>query len=119
MIQKVYRTDGGYSTNDLFREDPDSPGYYIYLGRRDDILIMKNGEKTNPIPMETIILESNMVSKVVVVGQARQCTAALVELDYEYASNFNADKINLNIQEAIVKTNRDCPNHSKIFSQMV
>lgn len=112
------RADGGYSTNDLFTEDPASPGYYIYLGRRDDILIMENGEKTNPIPMEAALLEINVISKAVVLGHGRQCTAALIELDIEFSKS-TTDEIQVRVQEAIERANQDCPNHSKLFTQMV
>lgn len=55
------RPDGGYSTNNLFRESSIYPGFYDYIGRLDDVLIMKNGEKTNLVPMEATMRQSNIV----------------------------------------------------------
>lgn len=39
------RPEVGNSTNNLFKKDLDYPGYYTYVGRRDDILNIQNGEK--------------------------------------------------------------------------
>ncbi|KAI8091211.1 uncharacterized protein B0P05DRAFT_484698 [Gilbertella persicaria] len=113
------RPDGGYSTNDLFKENPEAPGYYIYLGRRDDTLIMENGEKTNPVPMEAAIRQSPFVYQAAVLGQGRQCTAALVEINTEYALNFSPDAIIAGIHEVVKQANVECPSHSKVLPQMI
>lgn len=41
-----------YYTKDLFTQHPTKPNLYKYYGRRDDILVLANGEKVNPIPLE-------------------------------------------------------------------
>ncbi|KAG2199975.1 hypothetical protein INT47_000325 [Mucor saturninus] len=114
------RSDGGYSTNDLFREDVTSPGYYIYVGRRDDMLVMENGEKTNPIPIESCVVEnSRVIARAVVLGHGRACTAMLVELKEEEEERLSEEEIWRDIQMAVEKANEDSPNHSKLFPQMV
>jgi thioester reductase-like protein len=113
------RPDGGYDTNDLFKEHPDYPGYYVYLGRRDDTLIMENGEKTNPVPMEATLRQSPVVKQAAVLGQRRQCTAALIEIDMQYAFKLNPDQITAAVHEAVQKANDNCPSHSVILPQMV
>ncbi|KAI7906054.1 uncharacterized protein BX663DRAFT_428813 [Cokeromyces recurvatus] len=113
------REDGGYDTNDLFKQDPNCPGRYQYLGRRDDTIIMENGEKTNPLPMEGTIRESPMVKQVVVLGQSRQCTAALIEVDMDYAIHFGPEDIIAAVHDAVKEANKECPNHSIILPQMV
>ncbi|KAG2233416.1 hypothetical protein INT48_007446 [Thamnidium elegans] len=113
------RSDGGYDTNDLFKEDANNPGYYIHLGRRDDTLIMENGEKTNPVPMESTIGMHPIVKQVAVIGQARQCTAALIELNTEYAIRLSPEEIIAEVNEAVKTANKECPNHSVILPQMI
>ncbi|KAI9477981.1 MAG: hypothetical protein EXX96DRAFT_483709 [Benjaminiella poitrasii] len=113
------RADGGYDTNDLFREDPNFPGYYVYLGRRDDTLIMENGEKTNPVPMEATIRQSPIVKQVAVLGHGRQCTAALVEVDMDYAIKLDPEQITAAVHEAVKEANVECPGHSVVLPQMV
>ncbi|KAI8987327.1 hypothetical protein BDF20DRAFT_814613 [Mycotypha africana] len=113
------RSDGGYDTNDLFIENPEAPGYWIYLGRRDDTLIMENGEKTNPVPMEATIRQSPMVKQAAVIGQSRQLTCCLVEIDMEYAMHYAPDEVINAVHKAVEKANKDCPSHSTILPQMV
>jgi thioester reductase-like protein len=113
------RPDGGYDTNDLFLEDSHFPGYYIYQGRRDDVLIMENGEKTNPVPMESAIRQFPIVSQVAVIGSGRQLTAALVSLDTQYALNMTPEEMINAVHDAVKEANKECPNHSTILPQMV
>jgi thioester reductase-like protein len=115
----VNRPDGGYDTNDLFKENPNYPGTYTYVGRRDDTLIMENGEKTNPVPMETAIRQSNVVSQVAVLGHGRQCTAALVTIDLDSSMNLSPDEIVSHVHDAVKEANKECPSHSTILPQMV
>ncbi|CAO3610104.1 unnamed protein product [Mucor fragilis] len=113
------RADGGYSTQDLFIESTEFPGYYTHIGRRDDTLVMENGEKTNPVPMEATIRQSPMVEQVAVIGHGRQCTAALVQLNAELAECSSDEEVYKAVYDAVKEANNECPNHSKIFPQMV
>ncbi|KAG1460354.1 hypothetical protein G6F56_005970 [Rhizopus delemar] len=113
------RPDGGYSTNDLFRENPLFPGYYIYLGRLDDILIMRNGEKTNPTPMEHVIMACPLVKHVSVLGHGRQCTAVLIELDSDCMKEYGHKDAMHTVHEAVKEANKECPSHSVILDPMI
>ncbi|KAG1445794.1 hypothetical protein G6F56_009790 [Rhizopus delemar] len=113
------RHDNGFDSNDLFREDPDSPGSYLYVGRRDDTLIMENGEKTNPIPMENTIRQSPVVYQVAVLGHGYQCTSALIEIDMKVAINYGPEEIIALVHEAVEDANNECPSHSVILPQMI
>ncbi|GAQ08740.1 hypothetical protein ALT_6061 [Aspergillus lentulus] len=51
----TYRRRRKYRTGDLFTPHPDKKGLWRYAGRRDDAIVLSNGEKFNPINMgETI-----------------------------------------------------------------
>ncbi|KAG1245611.1 hypothetical protein G6F68_014987 [Rhizopus microsporus] len=100
-IDVINRPDGGYNSNDLFEEDPDNPGYYIHRGRRDDILLMENGEKTNPVPMENTTRQSPMVKQVAVLGSGRQCTLALISIDTEYAMDYSPEEMISMVHKAV------------------
>ncbi|CAO3642661.1 unnamed protein product [Cunninghamella blakesleeana] len=114
------REDGGYDTNDLFKEDPDYPGYYMYIGRRDDTLVMVNGEKTNPVPMEASLRQHPLIKQAVIIGQGRQLTAVLIELDQPYSHDYSSkEEIVHEVNEAVNKMNMDCPNHSIVLPQMI
>lgn len=68
-----------YYTKDLFTQHPEKPNLYRYYGRRDDILVLANGEKVNPIPLEQKIQGHPSVKGAVVIGTNRIQTALLVE----------------------------------------
>ncbi|PHZ16213.1 acetyl-CoA synthetase-like protein [Rhizopus microsporus ATCC 52813] len=113
------RPDGGFSTGDLFKEHPDYPGYYIYIGRRDDILVMENGEKANPAPQESVIGQCPLVKQVAVFGNGRPCTAALIVVDEEQINGQDEDEIFETIFQAVEDANKDSPRHSIILREMV
>ncbi|KAG0174801.1 hypothetical protein DFQ28_004462 [Apophysomyces sp. BC1034] len=113
------RDDGNYATNDIWRETQPGSGFYNYLGRKDDTLIMENGEKTNPVPMEETIREIPLVANCVVIGEGRQCTAALIELDTHYALEYSPDEMITQVLEAVKRANKIAPSHSAILPQMV
>ncbi|KAG2176834.1 hypothetical protein INT44_007498 [Umbelopsis vinacea] len=115
------RPDGSFATNDLWTPHPSKPDYWYISGRADDTLIMSNGEKTNPVPMEAAIRNFNvLIEHCAVIGQGRAATAVLVQLKVEEAMKRDVYDI-LNIVEAAVDiANRDAPAHSKIvFPDMV
>ena len=53
----------------------------------------KNGEKTNPIPMESEINKSCLVKNCMVIGENRECTAVLIELAVDEAIKYSPMKI--------------------------
>ena len=68
-----------YRTRDLFRPHPSKPNLWRFHGRRDDIIVLSNGEKFNPIPMELLLQSYPQVSGALVVGQGRFQAALLIE----------------------------------------
>ncbi|KAJ5670286.1 acetyl-CoA synthetase-like protein [Penicillium maclennaniae] len=44
-----------YRTNDLYTQHPENPKLWKYHGRKDDVIVLSNGEKFNPVNMEVII----------------------------------------------------------------
>lgn len=52
-----------------------------------------NGEKTDPLPLEEVIISSPIVSCCTVIGEGRPCTAALIELSADAIENYDTDTI--------------------------
>ncbi|KAK7556641.1 male sterility protein [Phyllosticta citricarpa] len=71
-----------YRTNDLFFEDPSGSGNFVLLGRKDDVLVLDNGEKTHAGTMAALLEEEGhgIVHKAAVFGSGRPCVAAIVQL---------------------------------------
>jgi acyl-coenzyme A synthetase/AMP-(fatty) acid ligase len=40
---------------DLYSKHPTKPGLFLYRGRADDVIVLSNGEKINPLDMEACI----------------------------------------------------------------
>jgi nucleoside-diphosphate-sugar epimerase len=68
-----------YPTNDLYTPHPTNPHLWKFYGRKDDVIVLSNGEKFNPVGMETIIEGHPLVGKAVVVGQSRFQAGLLIE----------------------------------------
>ncbi|KAF8215633.1 hypothetical protein K438DRAFT_1799007 [Mycena galopus ATCC 62051] len=74
----------GYATNDLFERHPTKSDLWRIVGRLDDVLIMANGEKTVPGPMEDIMLASQFIMGAVVFGRERNQIGVLIEPAQQY-----------------------------------
>src|ERR1700733_14259424 len=68
-----------YSMKDLYSKHPTKHGLWLYRGRADDIIVLANGAKLNPLSMENIITSHPQVLGCLVVGQGKFETAILVE----------------------------------------
>ncbi|KAK5136156.1 hypothetical protein LTR08_003993 [Meristemomyces frigidus] len=105
-----------YRTNDLFVEDPPHSGLFVLQGRKDDLLVHSNGEKTNALPLQMALDACHSISKAAVFGHGRYCTSAIIQPAAEADSN-RVD------EEAIIASIEECcqslPVHSRIHKSMV
>jgi len=69
-----------YRTRDLYSRHPTAPGWLRYRGRADDLIVLSNGEKINPIPMEYMINAHPAVKAALIIGEYRFSASLLVEL---------------------------------------
>lgn len=70
-----------YRTGDLLLEDPPGSGLFVLQGRKDDVLVHSNGEKTNALPLQLAIEESHeAIAKAAVFGTGKPCTSAVIQL---------------------------------------
>jgi hypothetical protein len=107
-----------YRTGDLFIQDPPGSGSFVLQGRRDDLIIHTNGEKTNTLPLQLDIQSSSkIISKVIALGNSRPCVSLLIEVheDYDPASSLTRSKI----WEAVQSINHRYPVHSRILQDMI
>ena len=68
-----------YETKDLYEQHPEKPGLFKYYGRRDDIVVLANGLKINPVPLEEHVEEHPSVKGALMVGKGRTQPALLIE----------------------------------------
>ncbi|CAO1601145.1 hypothetical protein XANCAGTX0491_004809 [Xanthoria calcicola] len=71
-----------WSMNDLYARHPDPAKsfLYTYQGRKDDILVLSNGEKIAPALMEATLMSDPLVKGAMVVGKGQFQPAVLVDL---------------------------------------
>ncbi|KAI9155765.1 O-methyltransferase sol2 [Paramyrothecium foliicola] len=72
------RSDGSYHTNDLFERHPSDPRRWKFAGRADDVIVLMNGEKANPTPLEEALSANANVQAAVVFGAGHDSPGALV-----------------------------------------
>ncbi|KAK5679509.1 hypothetical protein LTS10_008330 [Elasticomyces elasticus] len=100
-----------YRTNDLFLEQPPGSGLFVLQGRKDDLLVHSNGEKTNALALQMALDSCPSISKSAVVGTGRAATAAIVEI---------VD--NANEEETLDTIEQICcgfPTHSRLSRSLV
>lgn len=106
-----------WRTRDLFKQHPSRPNLWRFYGRSDDTIVLSNGEKFNPVEMESEILGHPSLSGALVVGQGRVQTILIVEpQDDGVARGALADEIWPLVQTA----NTHAAAHARIFrSRMI
>ncbi len=108
-----------YSLKDLYSPHPIKPGFWLYQGRSDDVIVFSTGEKINPITMEGIIGMHPDISSVMVMGQGRFQSALLVEAKEPPDSLDEKEKLLNKIWPLVERANKDCPAHGRISNEFV
>ena len=69
-----------WRTKDLFKPHTTKSNLWRFYGRKDDIIVLSNGEKFNPIPLESQLQGLPHVSGAIIAGQNRFQPALLLEM---------------------------------------
>lgn len=62
------------------------------MGRLDDVLVMANGEKVVPAPMENVIIASPVIMGAIIFGRERNQVGVLIEPNHNYAMDPTDEK---------------------------
>ncbi|KAJ6016810.1 NRPS-like enzyme [Penicillium sp. IBT 35674x] len=109
-----------YRTGDLFRPHPSKPGLWRYDGRRDDIIVLKNGEKFNPIDAEKLIESHPFVKHAAIFGQDRFQAALLIEPNREkLPSSWTSDDLKRTLWPLVEQANSLLPAYGKVFESHI
>ncbi|KAH8891456.1 male sterility protein [Thozetella sp. PMI_491] len=109
-----------YRTNDVFREDPLGSGFWVLLGRKDDVIVHSNGEKTMAGGVATLLGDSGaVVARAAVFGTNRLCTAAILEVRWEAIGDADEKTVEDMVWEAVQACNQQIPKHSRIDRSLI
>ncbi|KAJ7916044.1 putative aminoadipate reductase [Mycena leptocephala] len=113
----------GYSTKDLYERHPTKPDLYRIVGRLDDVLIMANGEKTVPGPMEDIMLANPLIVGAVMFGHERNQVGVLIEPNPQHkldpVDEQQVAKFRNLIWPVIEEANENAPAFARIYKEMI
>ncbi|KAI7481622.1 male sterility protein [Hortaea werneckii] len=105
-----------YRTNDLFVEVPPGSGLFTLQGRKDDMLVHSNGEKTNALPLQMALDGCPQIQKAAVFGTGKPCTAAIIQPSITANDQLSSAE---DILAAVEACNQSLPSHSRIHRSMV
>ena len=106
-----------WHTRDLFRPHPTKPNLWRFYTRTDDIIVLSNGEKFNPLPSEAIIAEHSLLSGALIVGLARFQPALLVELKDRF--DLRPEAVIESIWPTVEQANNQAPGHARVLQSMI
>ena len=106
-----------WSMNDLYSKHPDpAKGFlYMYQGRKDDIIVLNNGEKIAPALMEATLMSDPLVKGAMVVGKGRFESAVLLDLVEEVPKTaIQRHRMVERLLPVISEANVHAPAHGKL-----
>ncbi|KAK4997012.1 hypothetical protein LTR66_003502 [Elasticomyces elasticus] len=107
-----------WRTSDLYRQHPENSKLWRFHGRTDDVVVLSNGEKFNPVTMEAIIQGHPLLTGALYYGQGRFQPALLVELK-PAAVSLPFETLIDQVWPVIEKANVEAPQHAQIFRHKV
>ncbi|KAL3480023.1 L-aminoadipate-semialdehyde dehydrogenase [Aspergillus californicus] len=120
LFQGVFNTFPDLSTwsmKDLYSRhpDPSKPFLYMYQCRKDDVIVLNNGEKVAPALMEATLLSHPLVKGAMIVGHGRFQPAALLDLVCDVPSNpVEEEHLLESMASTIAEANAHAPAHGRL-----
>ncbi|KAH8432734.1 putative NRPS-like enzyme [Aspergillus melleus] len=108
-----------YRSNDLFVRHPSNPNLWKYHGRRDDVIVLSNGEKLNPVTLEMIVGSHPRVNRALLIGQSRFQTSLLVEPKWDEEGEINEKEFIDAVWPTVQQANEAVPNYGRIAKNKI
>lgn len=120
LKQKVLsdRPDGSYGTKDLFQRHPTIPDLWKFAARKDDIIVMLNGEKADPIPVEDAVKVNPEIATAVAFGAGQEALGLVVIKSHSSATLSHAELLKT-ISPSIDLGNSRVPAYARIARDMI
>lgn len=111
-------SDGSYATKDLFYRHPEDPNKWKFATRQDDIIVLINGEKADPIPIEDSVAHNPHVSVAVAFGAERD-SLGLIVIASDSAAHLSEAEILASISPDLAAGNSRVPAYARISLEQV
>ncbi|KAG6356352.1 hypothetical protein INS49_015740 [Diaporthe citri] len=120
LKQKVLsdRPDGSYGTKDLFQRHSTIPDLWKFAARKDDIIVMLNGEKADPIPVEDAVKVNPEVATAVAFGAGHEALGLVVIRSHSSAILPDEEFLKA-ISSSIDLGNSRVPEYARIARDMI
>ncbi|KAI4249038.1 MAG: hypothetical protein LQ352_005745 [Teloschistes flavicans] len=115
-LESNFRDIDEWRTRDLFRPHAMKPNLWRFHGRTDDIIVLSNGEKFNPVPSEAIINSHPLVSAALIVGQGHFQGALLIE---SAKTDVPPGDLTEQLWPMVEKANSYAQSHGRIVRSMI
>ena len=114
--QAVFQGSGlsQFSTGDMYSKHPYKAAHWKYEGRLDDVIVMSNGEKFNPVTAESLISTHPLLKSCAIAGNRRPHPCVVLELEERPSSNLTREQVLVEIWPVIKKANTILPGHAQI-----
>ncbi|KAK4693659.1 hypothetical protein P7C71_g3783, partial [Lecanoromycetidae sp. Uapishka_2] len=101
-----------WRTNDHYKKHPTKPGLFMFRGRGDDVIVLSNGEKFQPVTTESIVQGHPDIEGALVVGTGRFQPALIIEPRVPIV---DAEAFIEQIWPTVQQANQEAAAHGKIF----
>lgn len=107
-----------WRSKDLFERHPTKPTLWRYVGRMDDIMVLSNGEKVNPVSFEKTVEGHPWVRSALVVGAGRFQAALVIDPAPEQLS-FDTEAFIDQVWPWVEQANASYPAHARVWRSMI
>ncbi|KAI1330923.1 male sterility protein-domain-containing protein [Xylariaceae sp. FL0255] len=116
---KIFPDLKEYSPGDLISRHPTKQNLWTHRGRIDDLVVLSNGEKFNPTPVEEILRQCRYVKDAIIVGEGRFQASALIERDMEIDSSISDTELIEILWPFVERSNEQSSAHAKVIKSLV
>ncbi|KAI4730884.1 acetyl-CoA synthetase-like protein [Aureobasidium sp. EXF-10728] len=104
-----------YRTKDLYEEHPTKKGLWKYKGRNDDVIVLSNGEKFNPVMFEKDIEGHPAVKGALVVGQGRFQAGLILEVN----TKTDPEQLLEQLWSSVERANEKMAAHGRVWKSKI
>ena len=108
-----------FSTGDIYLQHPNQPTLWKFCGRTDDVIVLSNAEKFNPVDYESVVLSHPAVRSALVGGQGKPQTCILLEPKVAIQDEQSRSALLNEIWPTIETANRQSPSYARVMKDFV